>query len=577
VGSGQSKPALATDPSKSSFFHLMPVSPPGYTAITFAPVQGFIEKSRKLRDLYGSSFLLSYLADQLCEAAREYSKAQKQPVKSTIKGYPVISPAQIDVTQGTPNQIIIAGEFPEAIAQAAFQASWSKVAQICRLWIEENIKYQPSGEEWDYCWRRNWADWTNHAWEFFWATGDSITAARQNLNEVKRSRNWIGVNWTGESSTLSGADARTFPGMGKQINPKTHSKSEEEDEVKLFYEQLSKRLGEATITPKEQLSIPELVKRLVTIEEVYLRFLGIEIPATFRELNRLPEKSSEETDRQEASRWTGWFQGDGDQAGEYLKGLDPEGINRFSTHMRQWGRNLHKSLPPSQRQNKLDGEGRIVYAGGDDFLGVLYRNPPEPELSPRECLNWFINQFPEIWKQHGEKITVSVGFVWAAPNVPQRDVLQHCREAEKAAKANGRDRLALRVLFNGGNYLEWVCPWRLLPVLQQYGDRHQNPDPDKWTHFYNDVATLESRHAFEGDQIDVALALFKVYFGESNDLLDRKNWWNSCEDAGILGEYKNYTYNGEAEDELDLVKVQKALNEWLINLAKVGFHLCSDT
>jgi hypothetical protein len=33
-----------------------------YTAITFAPVQGFIEKSRKLTDLYGSSFLLSYLA-----------------------------------------------------------------------------------------------------------------------------------------------------------------------------------------------------------------------------------------------------------------------------------------------------------------------------------------------------------------------------------------------------------------------------------------------------------------------------------------------------------------------------------
>ncbi|TFI52645.1 hypothetical protein BLD44_020520 [Mastigocladus laminosus UU774] len=40
-----------------------------YTAITFAPVQGFIEKSRKLRDLYGSSYLLSFLAWAICYVA----------------------------------------------------------------------------------------------------------------------------------------------------------------------------------------------------------------------------------------------------------------------------------------------------------------------------------------------------------------------------------------------------------------------------------------------------------------------------------------------------------------------------
>ena len=36
-----------------------------YTAISFAPVQGFIEKSRKLRDLYGASLILSYLSQSL--------------------------------------------------------------------------------------------------------------------------------------------------------------------------------------------------------------------------------------------------------------------------------------------------------------------------------------------------------------------------------------------------------------------------------------------------------------------------------------------------------------------------------
>jgi CRISPR-associated protein Cmr2 len=37
-------------------------APEIHTLITFAPVQGFISSSRKLRDLYGSSLLLSYLA-----------------------------------------------------------------------------------------------------------------------------------------------------------------------------------------------------------------------------------------------------------------------------------------------------------------------------------------------------------------------------------------------------------------------------------------------------------------------------------------------------------------------------------
>ena len=32
-----------------------------FTAVTFAPVQSFIRSSRKLRDLYDSSLLLSHL------------------------------------------------------------------------------------------------------------------------------------------------------------------------------------------------------------------------------------------------------------------------------------------------------------------------------------------------------------------------------------------------------------------------------------------------------------------------------------------------------------------------------------
>ena len=44
-------------------------------------------------------------------------------------------------------------------------------------------------------------------------------------------------------------------------------------------------------------------------------------------------------------------------------------------------------------------------------------------------------------------------------------------------------------------------------------------DRDKgnnWTHFYQDVATLESRHAFSEKSIDIALGLIEIYFGNES-------------------------------------------------------------
>ncbi len=513
-----------------------------YTALTFAPVQGFIEKSRKLRDLYGSSFILSYLSQALCNTAKQ-------------QGHHVVSPAIIKVVQGTPNQIIILGAFNQEEATAAFNHAWKTLIRTCRCWIEDQIQ----GE---YQWRKDWELWANHAWEFFWAQGDrgeNISDVRRKLNESKRSRNWIGINWMGESSTLSGADAIVWLGMGRNIEPTERNLSAETAQIRQFYKQLSQLqpLGEAFIDPTKQLSIPELIKRLITYDVIASKLNlkpkelpSVKIPKTFRDLNRFQDK-----------RWTGWFQGDGDSIGKYLRklagsGKEADALTQFSQAMLDWG---GKSLKPSVE----DSLGRVIYAGGDDFLGVLYRNAPEQELTAQECLNWFYT-FPEVWREHGQDITVSVGFVWAGGGVPQRDVLQHCREAEKSAKNNGRDRIALRVLFNGGNCIEWVCPWWFLKdVLKGYRDRIAGQN---WTHIYNDVAALKSRHAFEGQQSEVALALFEVYFGKENRDTLSKHRWNSGAQTGILG-------NQPKNDEEDT----KALNDWIINLAKVGFYLCSST
>ncbi|MEN9216274.1 MAG: type III-B CRISPR-associated protein Cas10/Cmr2 [Gloeomargarita sp. HHBFW_bins_162] len=487
-----------------------------FTVMTFAPVQGFIERSRKLRDLYGSSFILSHLARALCNAGQEH-----------LGNDALVSPALISVTQGTPNQIILAGDFPKDRGRNVLLSTWKKIVDECRSWIEQQIPAE-------YTWKRHWDLWGNHAWEFFWGQGETITAARQAINQAKRGRDWVGINWQGESSTLSGTDAIAWPGLGRKRDSREVRLSDDDWEIKAFYKKLQSltALGEAFVDETEQLSIPELIKRLVTYHVVAKR-IGIqrEVPETFRDIKVREQR-------------TFWFAGDGDQIGEYFRQLQAEKkdeekiLREFSQAMLNWG---EQSLKPAVD----DQIGRIVYAGGDDFLGVLYETDKH-SFSPQACLSWFSEQFPSIWQHHKQKITVSVGAVLASKQVPQRDILQQVREAEKSAKKQGRNRLALRVLFGSGNYIEWVCPWKFLnPIFTGYKDRDGGKN---WTHIYNDVAVLSARRGLSSP--DVALALFEVYFGSKN-----------CE---------------ELKKNLDDYIGKESISDWISSLAQVGFQLCSN-
>lgn len=633
-----------------------------YTIITFAPIQAFIEKSRKLRDLYGSSYILSFLSWIICLAAKK-------------QGYEVVSPALPNVTQGMPNQIVLRMNLSSEDIQAfkqdlnpysdniqaieqAFNQGWKCLVDSCREWIEQEVKERKAKDAqgivipWDYCWRRDWQLWTHHCWEFFVVqgkAGESITDARQQLNQVKNSRDWTGINWQGESSTLSGTDAIAYPSLGRKSDPRNYNYQQEKTTVKEFYQQLSEKLGESFIEPREELSIPELIKRLITHEVVvdvlvkHLRGLQITIaedeavkmasyfelkqiawelkPESFRDLNRhksedSPKKEQKaEGSKKEGKYWTGWFLGDGDSASKYFKKfakpdakleeaerltnakLEAEKLTEFSTEMRKWGKDLR-----TNSKKYLQEKGRMIYAGGDDFLGVLYY--PNKPISPHECLNWFYTFKSEIWhKPQEKKISASVGFVWAGNQVPQRDVLQHCHLAETFAKSTGRDRIAFRILFNSGNYLEWVCPWWLLDLddlvkqaeivpslskpsqnlIESYRDRNHG---NNWTHFYQDVAILESRHAFTNKSIDIALGLIEIYFDSDwkEIITNRDNWWNLYDQhelqtfTGILGDPKRFNPDYQENTQMRAAlntnsKVLGDFNNWVINLAKVGFHL----
>lgn len=200
-------------------------------------------------------------------------------------------------------------------------------------------------------------------------------------------------------------------------------------------------------------------------------------------------------------------------------------------------------------------------------MGIFVPKMSAKPLTGESCYQWWKN-FPQIWQRnnkYSQDISVSVGFVWAAPDVPQRGIIQHCKSAEKNAKDSGRDRISLRVLFNSGNYLEWTCPWWVLPYLEEY-------QKESWVKIYQDIAVLESRHSFSSQDTSVAQGIFAIYFGEASREVFN-HLWNGAK-AGILGDRQNYQ-NPETQ-ELDQEKVNQALNNWVINLAKVGFHIFRD-
>ena len=522
-----------------------------YTAISFAPVQGFIEKSRKLRDLFGASLILSYLSYKLVKQAKE-------------SGFNVISPGSPNIQKGMPNRILLKGEgeFSRNDVTNTLRKSWQEILDECRVWIEREV---PPKEQ--YFWQQEWMRWGLYTWEIFWGHGDSIESAMKNLETRKLRRDWTAINWIGDSSSLTGTDAIAWPRLGlEHSNPGRQLSDPEKAELKDFYQRLSCVLENLPpdgkpegkfLAPNERLSIPELVKRLVTRDEDIARNIGISpLESGFSDIIREPE------------HWTGWFMGDGDKVGKKLQEIakekGDEGLKNFSEAMRNWGGKFIKNFPKDL--------GRVVYAGGDDFLGVIYSTKPEKPPEPIEALEWLM-ELSDKWKEHGQDINLSVGFVWAGHSVPQRDILQHCREAEKRAKSLGRNRVTIRVVFNSGQYVQWTCPWDYLHVLMNYRDRDgktyskwetEGKDPKlfpNWTHVYKDLAHLKNRHAIsfnpneKSPDDELALTLFQLYFQDQENL--EKNWKH------IVGDYQN-------------PEQSKQIIYWISDLINVGWQLCSN-
>lgn len=490
-----------------------------YTAVTFAPVQGFIMASRKLRDLYGSSLLISHLA---CAMTRDAEALNLE----------IVSPADVKGSRGVPNVLVIKGDYSQQRAEAALLNCWRMVLMKCRCWIEDYFKSECDYSNDDFDWNSSWRACELYSWEMFHGQGATIQEARKVLAITKQQRKWAIPNWTGESSTLSSVEAVVRPKMGARLDPRKLSAATIQQEARGFLQALctSDDLGEAFAGANEEISLTELVKRLITYRPVARFALATDENRTLsnKELNTiLPERFDLLTNRSiDKPESIIWFMADGDGIGSYLESLalqssEEDALRQFTGPMREWAAKLYQAVPAA-----LPDHATVVYAGGDDLFGALHESlPGRKDLTTDHLWTW-LSVYQRLWAEASPsdpddpdkkpQLTVSMGLVWADTQVPQREALQHAREAEATAKARGKDRFALRLLYANGNHLEWTCPWAWLePIRSHYTDREgrrigasRDGKPPNWRHLAEDLQWLQSRQAIP----ETGHTLWDAYF-----------------------------------------------------------------
>lgn len=141
--------------------------------ISIGPVQGFVRQSRRSRDLWGSSYLLSFLAAHAMAGAADaggtlavVEDPMLKAVRATRAGAKLTDPPRIGTT---PNhfQVVVDGD-PATVAAAAERAlreAWQRVCDVVRERFL--VPVLGHGEATDEIWRRQVASF----WQTTWVAG----------------------------------------------------------------------------------------------------------------------------------------------------------------------------------------------------------------------------------------------------------------------------------------------------------------------------------------------------------------------------------------------------------------------
>lgn len=211
---------------------------------SLGPVQDFVTQSRRTRDLWASSFLLSHLAEIALDVVTDH-------------GGQIVLPAWDDAARsnvmqhdfGTvPNRFVVDvadGRATAEAASAALRSRWKEVADA--VWNQYVIGVAQHGDGTQAIWDREVANF----WEISWVIGspessDHLLAARK--------------NWRTTPATVEPGDHCTMMGDRQELSGWIRSLARRKQDE--FWSRLRSRTGKLDLGDDERLCAIALIKRL---------------------------------------------------------------------------------------------------------------------------------------------------------------------------------------------------------------------------------------------------------------------------------------------------------------------------
>ncbi|MEO8495729.1 MAG: type III-B CRISPR-associated protein Cas10/Cmr2 [Planctomycetota bacterium] len=491
---------------------------------SFGPVQSFVSQSRRTRDLWTSSFILSRLAESAMSAI------QPQFGKIVLPSFdPALANRNDRPTANVPNRFLaelnsgVDGLKAGNAAAQALRDEWKRMAESVWTKFVQPIATTDSNT------RKIWDRQINRFWDITWGISEEDILPRRK-------------NWRTGPLTVEEGDHCTMTGQWQELSG--FIRSREKDKQNKFWEALRnvRDVGCLDLDTDERLCSIALVKRF------YPKAAGIkannwpstayvaaipwlravaENPKTqtaakaygsqVRELaeNSLGERQTQIPSLERLKAQTGDFlkldgnffqknaignakvtpfepalevDDDTRQRRGLQKALDDlskavgEKPSAFYAVLLMDGDSMGALLSEA-RKHPDNGEqqatralgqfsqsvpnivgqhdGITIYAGGDDVLAML------PLDSALGCAMKLADAYREVFKKQlgpslAEGATLSGAIVYAHYHTPLRDVLStaHHLLDDVAKDATGRDSLAMAVFKSSGITAQWSAPWK---------------------------------------------------------------------------------------------------------------------
>lgn len=473
-----------------------------YLEISLGPVQGFVAQARRTRDLWGGSWLLSYLSGIAIKKAIDEGAPVVHP---HVTGDPIL-----DWLQGgrsgpapsigsLPNHFAVQAPNPTDLANRicdAVRDEWKRIADV--VWQQFFNSAVGAGSRTQDIWTRQIAD----TWHIRWAASDSPDGTALARRKLWNTR--LPAEEPGDKCSVI-HDRQELSGWIRAAG-----KATQQDQ---FWERVRQSVGPYDLREGERLSAPAAVKRLFV--KVDPKTLGWQ-PA---DVQRWPS-----THHLAARTWLRNLaagQPDGRRttaidAAEKLMRDDPnargvaavvpgvqgiEGVRKLDPG--RYG-DLHSALPDELKPDDPPSRFYAVLLADGDRLGSLVRDHMQT-VSP--ALASFTRKVPDVVEQHGGVTvyaggddllallpfdgaldcakairdlyeaevdvritggvaTLSAAVTFAHAKVPLTDVLSETRKllATVAKEENGRNSLAVGLLRPGGLQARWAASWSSDPL-----------------------------------------------------------------------------------------------------------------